>query len=236
MGFIASLISAISSKIVFQLFPEVYITRPFEIFKSPIAIFKSSMGASAGSSVLEGEVWLDTSLASKFRCSGDCDDSVFEGGEFEWRTCAARSVTRASNRCIRCCKKSLDPGFAPRDLLPRLAYIRSGGVRLVREWFSEFTSIGIASLDTCCTGVFTITSTEVSLGQWVSLDLNLRRRHSLQETGMRFRFLTWRLPLEVFVSSESRRSEDCAAWEGSSRSSILLDIVFVVQQFKTWRI
>jgi hypothetical protein len=46
---------------------------------------------------------------------------------------------------------------------------------------------------------------------------------------MRFRFLTWRLlpdvPFEVFVSSESRRSNDCAAGGGSSRSSFLLDIV-----------
>ena len=46
---------------------------------------------------------------------------MFEGGEFEWRTWAARSVTRASSRCIRCCKKSLDPGFAVRDLLLSLA-------------------------------------------------------------------------------------------------------------------
>jgi hypothetical protein len=60
-------------------------------------------------------------------------------------------------------------------------------------------------------------------------NLNLRRRHSLHETGMRFRFLTWRLlpdvPFEMFVSSESRRSNDCAAGGGSSRSSFLLDIV-----------
>jgi hypothetical protein len=63
-------------------------------------------------------------------------------------------------------------------------------------------------------------------------NLNLRRRHSLQETGMRFRFLTWRLlaevALDVFVSSESRRSEEGVIWGGSSRSWLLLDIV---QQF-----
>lgn len=43
---------------------------------------------------------------------------------------------------------------------------------------------------------------------------------------MRFRFLTWRLLPDVpFEVSDSRRSNDCAAGGGSSRSSFLLDIV-----------
>ena len=64
-------------------------------------------------------------------------------------------------------------------------------------------------------------------------DLNLRRRHSLQETGMRLRRFTWRVPCvpsEILVSSESLRSDGGAGFGGSSSSS-RLDIV-VVQQLK----
>ena len=37
---------------------------------------------------------------------------------------------------------------------------------------------------------------------------------------MRLRFLTWRWLPEVVVSSESRRSVDCAVWGEGSRSSM----------------
>lgn len=53
-------------------------------------------------------------------------ESVFEGGELEWRTWAAKSVTNDSKRCIRCCRKSRDPGFADRDFL-LLSLVSRGG-------------------------------------------------------------------------------------------------------------
>ena len=97
--------SAISSRIVFQLFPEVYNTFPLDIFISPMAILRSSMGGSflISSFVLLGEVWDEASDWSNVGCSGDWEESVFEGGEL-CRTWAARSVTRDSRRCIRCCR------------------------------------------------------------------------------------------------------------------------------------
>ena len=111
--------SAISSRMVFQLLPPVYVTFPSETFISPIEMRRSSIGLSLGSvdstsgAGCAGDAREDISDGSSGRCSGDCDESVFEGGEFvECRTCEAKSVTSDSNRCIRCCRNSLEPGFA----------------------------------------------------------------------------------------------------------------------------
>ena len=82
----ACLISAISSKMVFQLFPEVYNTFPFDTFMSPIAIVRSFIGCweeLVSSLVLLGDAWEETSEGSTVRCSGDCGDSAFDGEEFE---------------------------------------------------------------------------------------------------------------------------------------------------------
>ena len=53
--------SAISSRMVFQLLPPVYVTFPFETFILPIEMRRSSIGLSLG--------WLDSTSGAG--CAGD---------------------------------------------------------------------------------------------------------------------------------------------------------------------